>query len=76
MKKLTLKAEVQCNYTIADVQKLPLSVQMNVAEDLIGRITDMLTDLGFDSIALADAVECVAVGCRDAAQRPADASLQ
>jgi hypothetical protein len=76
-KKLSLKAGVWCNCTVAEVQKFPFNTQMNAAEDLLGRITDELADLGFDLTALADAVECVAVGYRCMAQqRPDDASLQ
>ena len=74
--KLQINVEIQCNHTVAEVQKIPFDVQSDIVGVLLDCIVDELEDLGFDLAALADAVECLAVGCRDAAGRPADAGLQ
>jgi len=68
MKHLTLNAEIQCDRTVAEVQTIPSDVQSDAANDFLGRVADTLSDFGFDPIALADAVEALAVECHDVAR--------
>ena len=67
-RKTMFNVEIQCNRTVAEMQRISVDVQMDIAHDLLGRVTDTLSDLGFDAVALADATEVLAVEYRDAAR--------
>ena len=54
-KRKIFKGRFGCNLTVAEVQRLPLTEQANLAYALFGRVADGLADFGFDPSIVAQA---------------------